>query len=140
MEIENKKCVIILDEELPLGILANTSAVLGVTLGKEHPEIIGPTLADQSTMEHMGIVAIPIPILKGNKQLLQALRKRCYSDEFNDCTVVDFTDVAQSCIDYDDYIEKMKHVQESDLHYFGIGLCGEKKKINKLTGCLPLLR
>ena len=36
--------------------------------------------------------------------------------------------------------EKMKNVQSSQLEYYGIGLYGDKKKINKLTGSLALLR
>lgn len=140
MEIENKKCVIILDGALPLGILTNTAAVLGVTLGKERNEIIGPSIKDKSGYVHEGIVAIPIPILKGNEQLIRELRQRCYTDEFSDCTIVDFSDVAQSCKDYDDYTKKLKLQEEASLHYFGIGICGDKKKINKLTGSLPLLR
>lgn len=34
----------------------------------------------------------------------------------------------------------MKAVPESSLNYFGIAICGAKKKVNKLTGMLPLLR
>ena len=34
----------------------------------------------------------------------------------------------------------MKNVPESNLNYFGIAICGAKKKVNKLTGMLPLLR
>jgi len=35
---------------------------------------------------------------------------------------------------------KMKSAPETNLNYFGIALCGAKKKVNKLTGSLPLLR
>ena len=38
------------------------------------------------------------------------------------------------------FIEKISKVPESDLNYFGIAICGSKKKINKLTGSMPLLR
>lgn len=41
---------------------------------------------------------------------------------------------------YDEFINKMGNENEIDLNYFGIGICGEKKKINKLTGSMPLLR
>ena len=55
MDLQNEKCVMVLDEHLPLGLIANTAA-------------------------------------------------------------------------------------EADLSYFGVALCGPKKKVNKLTGSLPLLR
>ncbi len=34
----------------------------------------------------------------------------------------------------------MKGASETDLSYFGIAVCGAKKKINKLTGSMALLR
>ena len=34
MNLQNEKCVIVVDEELPLGIIANTAVILGITLGK----------------------------------------------------------------------------------------------------------
>ena len=69
MDLQNEKCIMVIDEHLPLGIIANTAAIMGITLGK-----------------------------------------------------------------------KMKEVSEIDLNYFGIAICGSKKKINKLTGSVPLLR
>lgn len=54
--------------------------------------------------------------------------------------VVDFSDLAQGCKTYDEFIEKMGHVPESTLQYFGVAICGPKKKVNKLTGSMPLLR
>ena len=32
MDSQNDKCVMVIDENLPLGIIANTAAVLGITL------------------------------------------------------------------------------------------------------------
>ena len=45
-----------------------------------------------------------------------------------------------SCNAYGDYIAKAASVEESDFTYLGIGICGDKKSVNKLTGNLPLLR
>ena len=55
-------------------------------------------------------------------------------------TVVDFSDLAQGCKTYDEFVEKMGHNPESTLQYFGVAICGPKKKVNKLTGSMPLLR
>lgn len=35
MSLQNKKCVMIIDENLPLGIIANTAAIMGITLGRK---------------------------------------------------------------------------------------------------------
>ena len=61
-------------------------------------------------------------------------RGRLYQPDFQDLTVVDFSDLAQGCKTYDEFIEKMGHVPESTLQYFGVAICGPKKKVNKLTG------
>lgn len=35
MDLQNEKCVMVIDEQLPLGLIANTAAIMGITLGKE---------------------------------------------------------------------------------------------------------
>ena len=87
---------VVYDEELPLGIIANTAAVMGITLGKAMPEVVGADVRDESGHTHLGIIEFPVPILRGSP--------------------------------------------ESTLQYFGVAVCGAKKKVNKLTGSLPLLR
>lgn len=63
-----------------------------------------------------------------------------YEDELAYLTVVDFSNLAQGCKTYSEFIEKMAQTDEAALSYLGIALCGNKKKMNKLTGSLPLLR
>lgn len=96
MDLQNEKCVMVIDEQLPLRIIANTAAVMGITLGKAMPEVVGADVRDESGHTHLGIIEFPVPILRGSP--------------------------------------------ESMLQYFGVAVCGAKKKVNKLTGSLPLLR
>ncbi len=140
MNVQDEKCVIVLDERLPLGIIANTAAILGITLGKAMPEVVGADITDKTGREHAGIIQFPVPILKGDTESIKVLRERLYEPEFSDVTVVDFSDLAQGCKTYDEFAGKMKAAAEADLNYFGIAMCGAKKKINKLTGQMPLLR
>lgn len=140
MDSQNDKCVMVIDENLPLGIIANTAAVLGITLGKQHAEILGPDVLDGTKNNHPGITAIPVPILKGSVQIIKELRSRLYTEEFQQLTVVDFSDVAQSCNDYEDFTEKIGRTEEENLQYFGIAMYGNKKQVNKLTGSMGLLR
>ncbi len=140
-EIEkNSKCVIVVDENLPLGIIANTTAVLGITLGQRRPEIVGEDVTDASAREHAGVVMVPVPILGGDGEKLRDLRRRLYEDEFDDLIVVDFSNVAQSCKTYDEYKDKVAAAPEGGHDYFGIALLGDKKTVNRLTGSMPLLR
>ncbi|WP_195985910.1 DUF2000 domain-containing protein [Clostridium sp. D33t1_170424_F3] len=140
MNVQNLKCVMVIDEALPLGVIANTAGILGITLGKHAPERVNVDVQDASGKTHLGIIDIPVPVLKGNAGLLKTLRERLYEPEYADLLVVDFSDTAQSCQKYEDYIEKAAGVEERDLQYFGIAICGEKKKVSRLTGNLPLLR
>lgn len=140
MDLQTEKCVMVLNEHLPLGLIANTAAILGITLGKKMPEVVGTDVTDHSGNAHLGIIEFPVPILKGTPECLKALRERLYAPKFEEVTVVDFSDLAQSCKTYEEFIGKMHTADESALSYFGIALCGPKKKVNKLTGNLPLLR
>ena len=140
MDLQNEKCVMVIDESLPSGMIANAAAIMGITLGKQMPEVVGTDVYDGTGKEHLGIIEFPVPILKGDGELLKTIRERLYEPEFADVTVVDFSDLAQGCKTYDEFIEKMGHVPESNLQYFGIAICGPKKKVNKLPGSMPLLR
>lgn len=134
------KCVMVIDEELPAGIIANTAGIMGITLGKYMPEVVGSTVTDADGNSHLGVIQFPVPILKGNKDILKEIRTKLYDEQYNDLIAVDFSDVAQSCKDYNEYIEKAAHAEVDSIEYFGIAICGSKKKVNKLTGSMPLLR
>lgn len=140
MNLQNEKCVMVIDENLPLGIIANTTAIMGITLGKEMPEVVGANVTDQSGNEHLGIIEFPVPVLKGSPDSIKEIREKLYQPDFQDLTVVDFSDLAQGCKTYAEFIEEMGNMPESTLQYFGIAICGPKKKVNKLTGSMPLLR
>ncbi|MDY9921100.1 MAG: DUF2000 domain-containing protein [Synergistota bacterium] len=140
MSDKAEKCVIVIDSELPTGVIANTSAILGMTLGKRFPEQVGNDVTDASEKTHLGIITVPVPILKGSREMLKELRENLYKTEFNDLTVVDFSDVAQSCMTYNEYISKAAEVPEEDHTYLGVAIYGDRKKVNKLTGSMPLLR
>lgn len=140
MDRKNEKCVMVIDEGLPLGIIANTAAILGITLGKKLPEAVGEDVTDRSGNEHLGIIQFPVPILRGSPEAIRQIREALYQPGFQDMTAVDFSDLAQGCKTYDEFIEKMGHAPEDALRYFGVAICGPKKKVNQLTGSMPLLR
>lgn len=138
-EVE-KKGVLIIDSELPIGLIANTAAILGITLGYKHQCIIGEDITDASNQSHLGITNMPIPILKGTSTLIKELLSEVKTKYHNDVTVIDFSKTAQLCTDYDDYICKVKNLASDEFDYLGIGLYGSKRIINKLTGSIALLR
>lgn len=140
MNLQREKCVLVLDERLPLGILANTAAILGITLGRQLPEIVGADVTDQTGRRHLGIISFPVPILKASPEAIRSIREALYRPEFSALTAADFSDLAQGCKTYGEFTEQLAAVPEHELRYLGLALCGDKKKVNRLTGSLPLLR
>lgn len=61
MDVQNEKCVLILDGSLPPGVIANTAAIMGITLGKRMPETVGPDVADQTDTNTRGSSNFPYP-------------------------------------------------------------------------------
>lgn len=61
MDITNKKCVMVIDEQLPHGVIANTAAILGITLGRQLPEVIGADVVDKNGGEHLASSSFPYP-------------------------------------------------------------------------------
>ena len=114
--------------------------MLGISIGKLHPEMIGADVTDATGYVHTGISTYPISMLKGDEQLLRELRLKLFEPEFSGLTAVDFSDVAQKINVYADFVQKSLETPGSEHHYYGIALFGDKKKINRLTGMLPLLR
>ena len=140
MDFTNEKCVMLIDDSLPLGLIANTAAIMGIRLGQKMPEVVGVDVADRSGRTHLGIIEFPVPILKAPPERIKAIREALYEDESAGLTAADFSDLAQGCKTYSEFIEKMVQTDKAALSYLGIALCGNKKKMNKLTGSLPLLR
>ena len=136
--MENMKCVMVIDEALPLGIAMNTAAVLGISLGKKIPECVGVDVKDLDGIMHAGTIQIPVPVLKMSSEDLKELVDKVKNDEL--ITMLDFTDVAQGCKVYEEYIERSAVHKTNEFTYFGIALYGDKKRMNKYTGSLPLYR
>ena len=78
MDLQNEKCVMVIDENLPLGIIANTAAIMGITLGKKMPEVVGADVYDRTGNKHLGIIEFPVPILKGNADIIKTIREKLY--------------------------------------------------------------
>lgn len=140
MGFQTEKCVLVVDGSLPLGLIANTAAILGVTLGKNLPEAVGADVWDGSGVLHPGIIAFPVPILRGDAAALRALRQKLRTPPFSGLFAADFSDLAQGCRTYGEFQEKIAATSEESLQYLGFAVCGEKRLVNKLTGSLPLLR
>ncbi len=140
MDVKDEKCVIVVDEGMELGVIANVTAILSIALGKLRPDISGEDTPDAENHTHCGLIQVPVPVLKAPAEKVGEIRNKLFGEGFEDVSCVDFTNVAQECLTYTDYTDTMKHSTGESLLYMGIAVVGNKKKVNKLTGSLPLLR
>lgn len=132
-----RKCVIAVADDLPIGTTLNAVAVLSVALGRQVSDLVGGDVQDASGQVHVGIVNIPVPILRATASQVKAIRAQAAT---LDLLVVDVTETAQFAHVYSEYAEHMATTTEDDLVYRAVALCGDKKAVNKLTGNLPLFR
>ena len=134
------KCVMVIDESLPTGLIANTAAVLAISLGNRFGDIVGEDLVDKDGTMHQGITEKPIPILKGNAELIFSIREKLAEDSSDEVYFVDFCDVAQTSVKYEEYKQRLKSTPSNELSYLGLAIYGPKKTVNSLTGSIGLLR
>jgi hypothetical protein len=130
-------CAIVLNRSLPPGRAANAAAVLAASVGRSHPEIIGPDVRDGSGEVHPGITSISFPILRADTEGLKAL---LLSGRQAGLGVCGFTDLAQGCHHYDEYTARMAATPGPQLSFAGVSLFGQRSAVKMLTGGLSLYR
>lgn len=130
------KAAIIINPDLPIGILANAVACItsGLFLGGE--DLVGPEIKGKN-IEYIPITKIPILILKpGNKSFIEILKQA----QTNNLKYMAFTKEAQSTTDYSSYEDRVSGLSADEVSIIGIGVVGPTKTINSLAGNLPMLR
>jgi hypothetical protein len=55
--------VVVVERDLPVGLAANTAAVLALTLGKTAPDLIGHDADDAQGRSYPGLTTLPLPVL-----------------------------------------------------------------------------
>lgn len=134
------KCVLVIDSTQPIGIVANIASVLSMTLGNKVSDIVSHDVYDKQGEKHLGITQLPILILGASQEMIKKIRKHLLTLDSKELVLVDFSTVAQHAKTYEEYESVMQETEEVDLHYIGIGICGDKKIVNKSTGNLSLIR
>lgn len=129
------KIVIVITEGTPAAVAANTAALLSLSIGARHPELIGPDIPDADDLVHAGISGTPVPILTAPGERIRELATAPAPVE-----VIGFTQTAARARTYDGYTAEMSATPTADLDYLGLALVGPTKQVNSLTGSLPLLR
>lgn len=134
------RCAFVIDQGLPRGLIANTAAILAMTLGRDRPELVGHAVHDADGVRHEGIATILMPILMADADGLMALRGRTAPHEAAGLSLIDVTEAAQRAKDYRAYEIRISSLRHDDLRYLGFCLHGPAALVRSLTGGLPLLR
>ncbi|MFR0687904.1 DUF2000 domain-containing protein [Enterobacterales bacterium AE_CKDN230030158-1A_HGKHYDSX7] len=137
--MSNNKYVIIIDDSLPLGVIANTAAVISASFGRLYPEMIGHDLQDHEGKTHEGITQVALPILKSSAESLKKMREQLREFE-SELMVVDLISATRTTRSYEEYAAVLLQGPADAIEYQGLGIIGEKKLVTKLTGNLGLLR
>lgn len=132
------KIVMVVNKELPLGLIANTTAVLGITLGKVRQEIVGDDCVDTDNQIHKGITKTTVPVLATDGDGLKQIYRKC--SEADKVELIDFNRIAQSCRDYEEYKSKLAKANTEKIDFSGLCLYGNPKQIDRITGSLGLLK
>jgi hypothetical protein len=132
----NTKSVIILLDSLSSGLKSNIAAILGMSLGRYHPELVGGPVTTADGRELPGITTIPVPILGADESVLNDIFLTASDLDL----VVSFGNAALTTKTYDEYRSKLGALGKSEQGVKGLLLCGPKKTVNKLVGQLALLR
>lgn len=138
--VDTKKCVLVIDNEQPTGIIANTASVLSITLGNQIDGIVSYDVYDKQGEKHLGITQMPIPVLGASRDKIKEIRRHLLTLGVEDMVLVDFSNIARQSRNYDHYETTMLTTGEDEIHYIGIGICADKKVVNKATGNLSLIR
>lgn len=134
-----RKCVFVINEELRQGEVGNVAAILGVSLGKLSPDMVGQDIVDNDGDTHSGITTFALPVLKASAADLMKIRNSVKDNDAG-LKVVDVTRDTQATLSYREYLAAVRETSTGELVYYGIALFGETKTVNSHTGSLPLMR
>lgn len=129
------RCVVVLNSDLPVGKAANAAAVISLTLGQRHPDFVGSQLVDGSGKSYPGLIPTGIPVLAASNEQLASMVGQCEELAFD--TVL-FPVEGQMTVDYAAFSAAVRDIPTAGLHHLGLGIVGEKKALRKLTAKLKL--
>jgi hypothetical protein len=133
---EEMRCVAVIDVALTTGKAANAAAVMALTMGARHPHLIGDPLIDAAGNQHSGLIPIGIAVLGAHARDLLAIREKARAVGLE---VVDFPTQGQQTNDYAEFRKMVRETAPGDVHYLGVMVYGEKRKVSRIVGRYSLL-
>ena len=136
MSKKPEKCVFILSEGLPQGLALNCSALLGSSLGGHFPDLIGEDYKDADGVFHLGLLSLPIVILKATEDELIQIRHNAL--ELVNTKCIDLTNTSQEAKKYSELTQVASKTRFSAFKYMALSLFGDSEEIGDLTRNLKL--
>ena len=130
------KSAIIINPDLPLGLLANSVACIASGLFTNGDNLVGDEIFGKN-ITFIPITKIPILILKPGKNTLTEL---CIKAQKPNLKYMAFTHEAQSTTQYEEYAKRVTGKDVNSVNLVGLGVVGEAKIVNSLVGNLAMLR
>lgn len=130
------KPAIIVSDSLPPGLAANFAAVLGMSLGRLHPGLLGPDTPTADGVALAGITTVPLPVLAAPETALPGLFAAAEALPLR----LAYMRAAFEARDYADYSHRIAALPLTDHAPRALLLAGPRKAVDRLCGRLPLLR
>jgi hypothetical protein len=139
MNSAEKRIAIVVDPSLPVGLIANTAATIGVGIGAVEAGFGDTTLMDVAGRSVKNSANCPVPILQAPAETIGALLLKALPVR-RSCVVVPFPRFARGLHLFTDYLAEFPLRDLAGETIEGLGLAGPGKWVRSLTGNLKLLR
>ncbi|HEY0123376.1 MAG TPA: DUF2000 domain-containing protein [Rhizobium sp.] len=133
------RLAVIINPELPLGLIANTVGAIAIGLGARFPGLAARQLADRDDRAIDISSNLPVPILQADADTIRTLMLKALPQP-GERAIVPFPAFARSLHAYADYEATFPGRDLSEEMIDGLGLVGPSKWVKSLTGSLKLLR
>ena len=134
------RVAVIVAPDMPLGLVANSVAVIAVGLGAQCPHLADHRLADATGRPFGSICNQPLPVLTADRTAIRAMMLKAMAGRMNDATIVPFPGFARSIHVFADYQSALAKRSLDEEEIDGLGLAGPSAWVKSLTGSLKLLR
>lgn len=138
--MEDDICLaIIVNPDLPAGLVANTVGAVAIGLGARLPMLAARSLVDRAGRSIDISANRPVPVLQAGGDTIRELLLKALCER-GDRAVVPFPAFARSLHRYCDYEAELPRRDLAVEAIDGLGLAGPTKWIRSVTGSLKLLR
>nr|WP_321979974.1 DUF2000 domain-containing protein [uncultured Cohaesibacter sp.] len=134
------RVAIIINPDMPVGLIANTASAIAIGLGGNQPILAARSLTDSVGRTINVSSRLPVPILQASQETIGGLLLKALEKKHEDAHVVPFPAFARSLHAYADYESSFPDRNLAEEEIDGLGLVGPSKWIRSLTGSLKLLR